>query len=645
MTEKNDAYAFLSSISFPKEEEETIQKYLALKGIENYFSVLRKYIELTGIAIPTWIQVSDFYRFDKRLCYLLSRYFSTIEELLRAILVRDIGKLDKYQLLKEKVSALFSPNTTLPNKFYIELGKHPNMNFPEFIKLRHFIALLDMVINDSYINSEDKNFVLEIKQNEKALNELRNAVFHSKFLFSETYDGNDLPKILAIFQNSLPTGFLEGDHEHLGFKEELNSCGRGLQEGLLPIANYSSDYCFVKYYSTVRSVTMFNVGFGDCFLIRNKDSSLIVDCGTMNQRFPFDNLLSTNIQNLIPGVPDLLITHFHKDHFGMVQSVSGGCPAKRYENVYIRGLLPGQFSFWAKNYMAGLLALFVKTRDKKEFSSLMNIPGTLAGICQPNGIVKTLNKGGVFQIGNTSCNVLWPDLNSRLISNFIGQHQEEIDGFLEGLILEVNSDSRDILKKDIEFYQSDDEESSLRGLFEPSEKGKKLDEYANIDSQELCRQRIEQINSILQNNSEAINFINQHFHKVEKLYSDFENLLSIVFDSNDGLLFTGDITPECLRICLENHHSIYKIIKVPHHGTRPHFFDFDSFSKKDTIFLIPNSKDYSNWYIDSRYLPEGRICQCLNSIPSKRCPLSAKCKKNLTDEFAAAVLAYRTYKY
>ena len=63
---------------------------------------------------------------------------------------------------------------------------------------------------------------------------------------------------------------------------------------------------------------MYNVGFGDCFCIRDRKSSLLVDFGAANSKIEgrprrevFDVIISdlTTIRK-----KNLLLTHFHMDH-------------------------------------------------------------------------------------------------------------------------------------------------------------------------------------------------------------------------------------------------------------------------------------------------------------------------------------------
>ena len=82
----------------------------------------------------------------------------------------------------------------------------------------------------------------------------------------------------------------------------------------------------------------------------------------------------------------------------------------------------------------------------------------------------------------------------------------------------------------------------------------------------------------------------------------FRHKISLAFqNTGDGelnLLFTGDVQPQYMRMIAENYdgriplHEHYWCIKVPHHGTESHFFDFSRFSPEN--MMIPNGAYYDN---------------------------------------------------
>ena len=85
---------------------------------------------------------------------------------------------------------------------------------------------------------------------------------------------------------------------------------------------------------------MYNVGFGDCFCIRDRKSSLLVDFGAVNSKIEgrprrevFDVIISdlTTIRK-----KNLLLTHFHPDHVsGLLYMMRYRRDAYEFEKIYL----------------------------------------------------------------------------------------------------------------------------------------------------------------------------------------------------------------------------------------------------------------------------------------------------------------------
>ena len=93
------------------------------------------------------------------------------------------------------------------------------------------------------------------------------------------------------------------------------------------------------------------------------------------------------------------------------------------------------------------------------------------------------------------------------------------------------------------------------------------------------------------------------FMEEKKLFlRRFKNKISIVFQNkNDGelnLLFTGDAEKEHLEMIASDYDGKiplfehYWCIKVPHHGTQEHYFDFGKYTPEN--MLISNGIHYAN---------------------------------------------------
>nr|MCR5765062.1 hypothetical protein [Treponema sp.] len=57
------------------------------------------------------------------------------------------------------------------------------------------------------------------------------------------------------------------------------------------------------------------VGDANCIYVRNTINSLMVDCGISKKA---DFIKNLKIQNQLACLDELLITHYHKDHFNIL---------------------------------------------------------------------------------------------------------------------------------------------------------------------------------------------------------------------------------------------------------------------------------------------------------------------------------------
>ena len=103
----------------------------------------------------------------------------------------------------------------------------------------------------------------------------------------------------------------------------------------------------------------------------------------------------------------------------------------------------------------------------------------------------------------------------------------------------------------------------------------------------------------------------------------FKHKISIVFqNARDGelnLLFTGDAQPEHLKMIAENYdgklplYEHYWCIKVPHHGTQGHYFDFSQYEPEN--MLISNGIHFANSKKESKELRTSPLYGGLFYIP------------------------------
>lgn len=358
------------------------------------------------------------------------------------------------------------------------------------------------------------------------------------------------------------------------------------------------------------NITFYNMGFGDSFLIENDKNSLLVDCGTYYDPRNITNVTTFIISKDIKANErsDLLITHYHEDHFNKLLNLSN--LGIRFGYIYIRNLGKNLFSFDFYSMFSELTKYAKRTGDYKTYIAWLS-QGVLSKLISRGGTAVGLNsdKYSFFQVGNLKAKVLWPtsDLPTEK-KNKMSEYAEEIENILkENADSEVFEHIKSVKKFFEKIYNSFEENSvvQLDGFYEES-----------IDSPLLSEEEA----------AKLVDTIDPLLDKIRGNILDLENYLSIVFEMDGGLLMCGDATKTAMKNALlnsslaESEDYKYKVVKIPHHGTKPYYFQkhYDS----STHLLIPNSFQIRTpaWGIYDAYsYPHTSNCYCLNNSPTSAC--------------------------
>ena len=156
-------------------------------------------------------------------------------------------------------------------------------------------------------------------------------------------------------------------------------------------------------------IRMYNVGFGDCFCIRDRKSSLLVDFGAANSKIEgrprrevFDVIISdlTTIRK-----KNLLLTHFHPDHVsGLLYMMRYRRDAYEFEKIY----LPDVFSGPEMKYTLALLLLADVTKKASLPGRRVSLFALAEALCARRVKIDLLSRGSEFEGKYTA---LWPDLS------------------------------------------------------------------------------------------------------------------------------------------------------------------------------------------------------------------------------------------
>ena len=384
-------------------------------------------------------------------------------------------------------------------------------------------------------------------------------------------------------------------------------------------------------------IRMYNVGFGDCFCIRDRKSSLLVDFGAANSKIEgrprrevFDVIISdlTTIRK-----KNLLLTHFHPDHVsGLLYMMRYRRDAYEFEKIY----LPDVFSGPEMKYTLALLLLADVTKKASLPGRRVSLFALAEALCARKVKIDLLSRGSEFEGKYTA---LWQDVRevsreteevfNSLIENhenamtelvniaeevrelFLSMTEEtlEAEEKSEPLSVPEDTDGPESSLKDPREYSGENEEYTQEKLVLANEDAGAAIEDTAEDPEETEKERVRRLNpeklekkfrelqateefqALLESAEKQGHSLRQFRHKISLA---FQNTI----DGELNLLFTGDVQPQYLKMIAENYdgkiqlHEHYWCIKVPHHGTESHFFDFSGFSPEN--MMIPNGAYYDN---------------------------------------------------
>ena len=349
-------------------------------------------------------------------------------------------------------------------------------------------------------------------------------------------------------------------------------------------------------------VRMYNVGFGDCFCLRDRKKSLLVDFGTNNSRIegrPRREIFDLIISDLSTiSSKNLLLTHFHMDHLsGLLYMMKKKDISVDFGRIY----LPDVFS---KKEMSRTLVLLLLADLLKESglpSRQVSLFALVDALLENKQNVELLSRGKLFE---NKYQALWPDVD--II-------QKETDEVYDQLI----KDERftEVMVVLLEFAEK------LRKIVWSMTEGGRVqseEEQEKISLAYVYDREFRRIKAIPEF-KELLNYLNEKKVNLRQ----FNHKISIIFqNAHDGelnLLFTGDAQPEHMKMIAENYdgklplYEHYWCIKVPHHGTQGHYFDFSQYEPEN--MLISNGIHFANSKKESKELRTSPLYGGLFYIP------------------------------
>lgn len=324
-------------------------------------------------------------------------------------------------------------------------------------------------------------------------------------------------------------------------------------------------------------IRMYNVGFGDCFCLRNRKDNLLVDFGTSNNRIggrprreTFDVIISdlTTIAH-----KNLLLTHFHLDHLsGLLYMLKYRSSSYDFGKIY----LPDVFSKKEMSRTLAVLLLADLVKDSYLPSKQVSLFALVEALRKKPQNIELLSRGTVF---DGKYQALWPETS-------VIQSETDV------LVDKIKESHEEIFEVLTEFAEK------LRLIvWSMTEKGRmETSEQGEVDLYKLD----EEFREMRANEAFAQMLLSLEEKKVE--LRQFKHKISIVFqNAEDGewnLLFAGDAESRHMQMIADNFdgklplYEHYWCVKVPHHGTQTNYFDFTPYTPEN--MLISNGVYYSS---------------------------------------------------
>ena len=347
-----------------------------------------------------------------------------------------------------------------------------------------------------------------------------------------------------------------------------------------------------------KEIEVYNTYFGECIVLKEKkdNSNLLVDFGI--HYFSDVSIVYGNRSDLTREIADdicvryskknisLLITHFHEDHIsGLIHMFnSGQCKYKDiFKNIYIANIWNNPFEV-ASNILEELL-LEIEMRMSGLPRTSANLFDLLLFLSQSISKITLLSRGETFE--NEKYITLWP---------VDEVHENHVSEIINGLHLPVDFEGKLIALSEIVCIFVTRELMGNQRVFEYHDEGNDKIYTGEVN----IEQRIEDmrvvyrslLEDIIDNTMENEQNISGQIRKLNKLNHEYNVVFQNKVSGDENVLFTGDIEvshmqkiESALDIKL---HKQFKYIKVPHHGTKQHYFDYSKYNPQNII--ISNGK-------------------------------------------------------
>lgn len=401
------------------------------------------------------------------------------------------------------------------------------------------------------------------------------------------------------------------------------------------------------------TIRMYDVHFGDCFLLKEQNECLLVDFGSMDSKFNF-NAVASNITTQIQGKKfSVLLTHFHQDHMNGLWKLTNFPSTNTIERFYLPSVVcmnekgEMKYSFLQVSVISDFLQSLVLHKGTPEITMY----SLLLSLIEKKTRVRFLERGDIFTCDQTKYEVLWPAPKDLNVDPRICESLDKL--FTVERRIGLDLEKIDLLiGRIVEFYQilsSNGEQSDLKNLYRALQDSYEavasmylsIKEEIEIEKLRWIKTRVKTMRN--QANKWSIVFHTKSNHKashnmlhnlgLEGSLGKFHEDIHTAIANEKVILMTGDATKAVLNKIIKNTriqpsmplHQHYSILKAQHHGTKTHFVNNMPFARE---ILISNGECNNGNYgkISSQWVgiqqANGSKIACTNSnrCECKQCP-------------------------
>lgn len=387
---------------------------------------------------------------------------------------------------------------------------------------------------------------------------------------------------------------------------------------------------------------------GDSSIIRGVEKQLLIDCGSDNagDRLTSSEFSYAAIKNEIKKkcITDLMITHFHKDHFNGILNVSD---TYRFETIYLPYSIVD-----SKVVYTGALARLLAIASTRSwgFRLAKNVIKLFEKLEKVTNNIHFVQAGDMIPFDGNTIRVLWPQITysydmlpvkkvyhsgikQNILSPFMEYEETEsllsVEKLLASTFVEiVGNDNKELLeayelfKKTFDDYiiqlHNGKQEStksdntifevykSYNNLIKAREKFRRTQDEATIEKIKL--------------------FSRQQYHSLVASM----NAISIICDCDQKFAYLGDAPTDIIDYLSGSFNSYYQCVKIQHHGTETYY---TRRTPKGKHWIISNGgyerRKVSNQFVSNTQ--EIIICTNAHEDPGRFCDYyltTGQCSKN-----------------